>query len=159
MKRRLTTAACWVAILITSALWLRSDARAFAPAGRYVTDPQLVVDTVSGLVWQRNVDPYPCNTSFGCTLAQAQTYCQNLSLGSYPSGWRVPALKELTSIVDYSRAGPVIDTNTFPNTVRNLTWTATPKAGDPNSEWALSFDDGTFATHSSANAYWVRCVH
>ncbi len=40
----------------------------------------------------------------------------NADFCGYNTGWRVPTIEELTSIVDYGNTGPAIDSHYFPNT-------------------------------------------
>lgn len=63
----------------------------------------MVEDRASGLVWQQSDDGQARD------WPQALAYCQSLTLGG-KSGWRLPNVKELQSIVDYSRHAPALDT-------------------------------------------------
>ncbi|MFR9503260.1 MAG: DUF1566 domain-containing protein [Rikenellaceae bacterium] len=65
-----------------------------------------VSDLNTALMWQQTP---PVE---GMTWAQAQEYCENLELGGY-SDWRLPTLKELFSISDFSAGWPYIDTAFF----------------------------------------------
>lgn len=74
-----------------------------------------VTDNVTGLVWQQ----VPANS--GLNNEEAEAYCESLVLGGYDD-WRLPTVKELQSIVDYTRSpsagdaanlGPAINTDFF----------------------------------------------
>jgi hypothetical protein len=64
-----------------------------------------VTDISTGLMWEKAGPP-------GMTWDQALAYCDSLSLGGY-TDWRLPNIKELNSIVDYSRVDPSINTTYF----------------------------------------------
>ncbi len=55
-----------------------------------------VSDQVTGLMWAKSMGAK-------MTFTEAFTFAENASLGGYQD-WRVPTLKELQSIVDYSRS-------------------------------------------------------
>ncbi len=54
-----------------------------------------ITDLHTGLVWQKGFDAHPPTTVDG-----ANRYCRSLGLPG--DGWRLPTLRELTSILDYS---------------------------------------------------------
>ena len=141
----LAVAACIGALAPTTA-------RAAAPAGRYTLATDTVADTVTHLTWQRSV---PTQTY---TWAAATTYCQGLSLGGFTSGWRLPTVKELQSIVDPRAYNPSIDSTAFPATPSNNFWSSSPAAGSPGNAWIVGFYDG--GTDGSGTGYpgQVRCV-
>ena len=56
-----------------------------------------VTDNATGLMWQQSDDG---NTY---DWEEAMSYCENLNLAGY-SDWRLPNVKELQSIVDYTRS-------------------------------------------------------
>ncbi len=65
-----------------------------------------VIDTVTGLVWQQTPD------SGNYSWDQAQAYCESLSLADRDD-WRMPSLKELFSISDFSTGWPYLDQTYF----------------------------------------------
>jgi hypothetical protein len=74
-------------------------------------------------------------------------------------GYRLPTVKELLTIVDFSKSNPAIDSNAFPNTPAVAFWTATPLAGSPpTSAWFISFDDGYAGNADMGQPNRVRCV-
>lgn len=48
---------------------------------------------------------YPIDAADKLTYAQAQTYCQNLTLANYDD-WRLPDIKQLYSLIDFSGIDP-----------------------------------------------------
>jgi hypothetical protein len=119
----------------------------------YVVTDDVVVDTSTGRTWQRAVpgDVY--------RRQEAQDYCAVLSLPGYPSGWRVPTRIELTSIVDYTKVDPAIDTGAFPNTPSQSFWSSSAFAGDPSYAWFVDFNTGDVHPDVDVdNARRVRCV-
>src|SRR5208283_3635428 len=82
-----------------------------------------VTDNVTGLMWQNQDDGnkynwYQATGTYDATYnPTSQNVCGSLSLGGY-SDWRLPAVMELMSIVNYGipPPGPTINTTYFPNT-------------------------------------------
>ena len=71
-----------------------------------------VTDNVTGLTWEQSPNSGPS------TWPEAQEYCAALSLGSQED-WRMPSLKELFSISNFSAGWPYLDTNYFDLTVND----------------------------------------
>ncbi len=65
-----------------------------------------VTDNFSLLQWQKSDDGVARNWQ------QALQYCQDLKLAGFDD-WRLPNVKELQSIVDYSKWSPALNTNYF----------------------------------------------
>lgn len=65
-----------------------------------------ITDPVSGLMWQQTPP------AEGMSWADAKEYCENLEYGGY-SDWRLPTLKELFSISDFSQGWPYLDQEYF----------------------------------------------
>ena len=123
----------------------------------YTSQPGVVKDLVTGLVWQRTVEGGDAGAEF--TWNAAQGYCATLALtGS--DDWRLPTRIELISIVDQTRPspGPVIDLSAFPNAPGAVFWSASPSAGDSSKAWTVDFGPGFAAPATSTNTCRVRCV-
>lgn len=116
------------------------------------------VKTTSGLrsqsstySWYQTVSGNGVGTSNGgsCSAAgrcDTEKFVQDVNaarLCGY-SNWRLPAVKELESIVDFGLFNPTIDVGYFPNTpTTNNWWTVTPAAGEPESlSWFVDFAGG-----------------
>jgi Protein of unknown function (DUF1566) len=65
-----------------------------------------VTDNVTGLIWQQTPD------SGHYSWTEAHTYCESLALGGIDD-WRMPSLKELFSISDFSAGWPYLDMTYF----------------------------------------------
>ncbi len=111
-----------------------------------------VTDLASGLIWQQSTDP----TSL--TWDNAITYCGNLNLASSNS-WRLPMVKELSSIVDVRITNPSIDTNVFPDTISTYYWAANEDSNDNTKAWIVLFDSVFITTSSKTLPRLARCVH
>lgn len=129
---------------------------------RYTVDADAgtVTDDVTGLVWQQEISLSPCPSDGAgvCTQADAETYCQSLSLGSYTSGWKLPGANQLFSLVD-TAGSPVIDATVFPNTPPEWFWTATSSAVTTGYTWIVYFGAGDPSSLAPTGyAAHVRCV-
>lgn len=86
-----------------------------------------VSDMSTGLMWQQaNAEQSPGDYQFN--WEEALDYCESLSLAGHDD-WRLPNIKELQSIVDYTRTDPALDTSAFtfhqaPNTAAYF-WSGT----------------------------------
>lgn len=58
--------------------------------------------------------------------------------------WRIPNVKELQSLVDYSKPfpGPVVDPTLPGDTAASLYWSSTSNAAFPNNAWVVYFNYG-----------------
>jgi hypothetical protein len=132
---------------------------AAAPAGHYVvtagseTGNGTVYDTKSKLTWQQTV------SSTAYNLADAKTYCAGVGASLGGTGWRVPTIKELRSIVDFSQTDPAIDPNAFSATPSAEFWSSSPLAGSSSYAWSVGFRYGV-ASSTVVSFYGgaVRCV-
>ncbi|MCW6011070.1 DUF1566 domain-containing protein [Micromonospora sp. CPCC 205371] len=111
-----------------------------------------VRDNVTCLVWQKAFSVEKL------TWSAAKSYCAGLSVGG--TDWRLPSRIELTSIMDFTRSGPAIDTTAFQG-VANFFWTGSPwaVAHDPPYAWVMNFYEGLASNAGNTTAtYHARCV-
>ena len=88
--------------------------------------------------------------------SSASSYCANLTLGGYID-WRLPAMEELTSIIDISNNNSI--NPTFVNYINSIYWSSTANDYYAASAWVVSF--GNVYNSVSYNKYFshhVRCV-
>ena len=131
-------------------------ADASAPPARYVTDNTsgTVYDTQTKLTWQQTVPTRPY------IWADAKTYCTGVGTNLGGTGWRLPTIKELVTIVDFSQAimMPMIDPNAFPGTLDRNFWSSSPFS-DPQFAWFIDFGLGSIMNYNFVTTlYNVRCV-
>jgi hypothetical protein len=112
-----------------------------------------ITDNVTGLMWQKEDDNYASSTGTDSGII----YCEEFSLGGY-SDWRLPNIKELRSLIDYSKSSPAIDTDYFPNTKSVAYKTSTNLSGALHAyDWYVTFSNGE--SHFNAGfQHFVRCV-
>jgi hypothetical protein len=114
-----------------------------------------IMDNVTGLMWQKQDD--------GILRAwdAAVAYCSGSTLGGF-SGWRLPTVFELVTIVDFGRYGPSINSTYFPSTSPSGSsgyWSSNDYATDTASAWSVVFYNG-FANHGfkTSPSNYARCV-
>jgi formylglycine-generating enzyme required for sulfatase activity len=111
-----------------------------------------VTDNITGLIWQQG-------QSGQKTWEGAITYCEEeLFLAGYED-WRLPSKNELTSIIDYNKYNPAIDTIVFPGAYAEFYWSSTTFANDSSNAWSAHFYGGlvNYWDKSSSDPY-ARCV-
>ena len=112
-----------------------------------------VRDTGTGLVWQRYMD-----TGARYSQAGASAFCASLDLGPM-SGFRLPTVAELLTIVDETRSNPPIDSAAFPGNVNVAHWTSTPDASNASNAWTINFvSNGVSGRPATTSTNAVRCV-
>jgi hypothetical protein len=96
-------------------------------------DPDWVLDRTTALQWQKAPGSEPMVWSI------ASTYCTDLGGGS-----RLPEIKELISLVDYSKLNPALpEGHPFQGVQSAIYWSATPlQGGDPSFAWVVNFNVG-----------------
>jgi hypothetical protein len=117
----------------------------------FTRDGSVVTDSTTGLQWQ--------DDAIGSTMnwKSAIEQCENLTLDGH-SDWRLPNLKELTSIVDDTRVNPSIDTDTFQFIASSFYWSSTTNAGNSSDAWNVYFNYGYQYSYYKSDSYFVRCV-
>lgn len=124
-----------------------------------------VTHTKTGLMWMR--------CSLGQTWDQADKVCtgdaqpltwQQALNTAYDyqyvskSDWRLPNIKELSSILERRCARPSINATVFPNTQSDDYWTSTPSAIDPLRSWVVAFFTGSNGLKDKTLFPYVRLV-
>jgi len=152
-------------LIFCLALWVMAATSAQAQPPRYTAsaDGQEVTDSQTGLIWRRcaegmNWDGSTCAgaaTPFTHEAALQRATAQAASSGK---AWRLPNVKELSSIVDKSRSYPAIDPTAFPATPSSWFWSASSNVGYSSYAWVVYFYDGDVYDLNRGYANAVRLV-
>jgi Protein of unknown function (DUF1566) len=151
-------------ILLALSLWAASAAQAACPstasASRFAfnTAGDEVTDNKTGLVWARCSVGQAWSGSACTGSASAHTHEQALQLAQAATGWRLPNVKELSSIADKGCQSPAIDSTAFPNTPNAGYWSSSPYVGDASVAWYVLFDGGDVDGDLRGNTGAVRLV-
>jgi hypothetical protein len=89
--------------------------------------------------------------------SKARNECDALTLAK-KTGWRLPTLKELQSIVDSGAFTPSINKTFFLNTASSPYWTSTAPAQYLSSKFTVLFSDGSVYFKDGGNFAATRCV-
>lgn len=139
-----------------------SFARADAPAGHFTSANGTVYDTKTKLTWQQLATTTLYQWGPANTAGTAQNYCAAV-LNLNGTGWRLPTIGELSSLLDHSKTGSgqvKIDTTFFPNAAGTVFWTATGSAAGGNNAWVIDFSTGVGSLEyfAGGGTAAVRCV-
>jgi hypothetical protein len=117
----------------------------------------VTVDNRTGLTWITN--PADAGLDAAYTWTAALAACEGSNFAGF-SDWRLPNVREMMSIVDYSNAaGPTLNAVFFPNTHSNYYWTSTSYVPDPTLAWYVDFSAGyVHMDNKTTGANNVRCV-
>jgi len=110
----------------------------------------IVTDSTTGLVWQDDA------VDSQMSWQSAITHCEALSLGGHED-WRLPNIKELTSLVDDTKYGPSIN-DIFESKVSSFYWSSTTNADNSANAWYVLFRRGGRHHSTKDYGYYVRCV-
>jgi hypothetical protein len=126
-------------------------------------DGQEVTDSATGLIWRRCAEGMVF--SLGACTGTASTFTHELALtrarteaAATGVAWRLPSVKELSSIADKSLSNPAIDVVAFPAIPVNYFWSSSPFVGSPAFAWVVSFGDGTLSVSRRTSTNYVRLV-
>ena len=113
----------------------------------------MVKDLRTGLMWE---DSYHSKET-KITHPRAVAYCRDLALGGY-TDWRLPTIRELLTIVDYTKEEPAI-LDAFDNVDdEGFYWTSTIVAGEDDEYWGVNFKHGESSRAAEYYDRYVRCV-
>jgi hypothetical protein len=109
--------------------------------------------------WYDPTDPSPGTMGDGTDTEDFITALNSAYFGGH-NDWRLPSIKELAYIVNYSISspGPAIDTGYFSSTQASFYWSSTPSGLDTNSAWGVFFDSGGDSSNLKYYSLYVRAV-
>jgi uncharacterized protein DUF1566 len=122
------------------------------PQSYDASDPDIVIDQVTHLVWQKAV------ASAVMTWSQADSYCAALDLAGRRD-WRLPARIELVSLIDFTQARlGNVNADAFPNPPRECVWACSSTPSNPLWAWIVDFSNGGSGWAEKVTPCGVRCV-
>lgn len=116
-----------------------------------------VMDNATGLTWQKVSQPDLR------TWDEALIYCEGLMLAGHYD-WRLPNVKELSSIVVFSRRYPATDAAYLPvnpevpGSAASWYWSSTASALGAHEAFAVDFEVGYALKHLDSGRFYARCV-
>ncbi|MCK5809257.1 DUF1566 domain-containing protein [bacterium] len=112
-----------------------------------------IFDSMTGLVWQRNISQSRYNVS------SAHSHCRLLQYGCGAKGaWRLPTIEELSTIIDYGEDDVAIDEVAFPDTPESMFLSSTFPSESSGYLWVVHFQFGTVEYAMHYSPLHVRCV-
>jgi len=117
-----------------------------------MAETTIVNDPSTNLMWEDTK-----HVKDGVSYFEATSYCKTLTLGEHKD-WRVPTLKELLTIVDYTRYEPAILKEFSHVEEDRLYWSSTHYANKSTEFWGVVFEDGDTDNASANYDRRVRCV-
>jgi hypothetical protein len=147
--------------LVAGALVRGSNALAAAPPDQYaiseagaINDGGVVKDIRTGLIWERGASPPRRD------YATANTYCAGLSVGTYTTGWRLPQIKELLSVLDVDgKVLPLWDQGAFGVMGPGQLWSQTPDVTQAGFMWGIDLTLAESARYDPTSMQGTLCVH
>jgi len=88
---------------------------------------------------------------------RAVNYCMELTLGGFED-WRLPTIKELLTIIDYTRISPAIIREFSYVEDESFYWTKTHVADEDDAFWGVNFKRGYSSKASEYYDRYARCV-
>lgn len=131
------------------------------------SNPELAIDTVTGLAWSRCVVGQTWDSAakdclgepLRLTWQEALNNATTFQLANH-TDWRLPNLKELASVVERQCVAPAKNTDIFPSAPDDRYWTSTPdtSASGGSLAWAVAFYNGRIDSKSKYSDFYVRMV-
>jgi len=109
------------------------------PVPRFIdNNDQTITDRLTGLMWTKRADLNHCIWS------TAVSYCRSLNAYGY-NDWRLPNIKEIISLLDFSNFSPCLQNgHPFTSVKNERYWSSTfvnSYLPNPNYKWALNMAD------------------
>ncbi len=136
----------------------------FSPDGSEVTDQK------TGLIWRRCAEGMSWDGTSCAGVASTFTHEAALQQATTQASrsaiaWRLPNIRELSSIADKNFFNPTIDSMVFPATPskggpvpRSVFGSSSPNIGDPTLVWSVDFSPGIVSFQPRSTSHYVRLV-
>ncbi len=138
---------------------VREQAPQPSPTYTYSANGSEVIDTSTGLVWRRCLEGQTWSGSACSGTAATYTHENALIQAKNQTGWRLPNVKELSSVMRPELGFPAVDKTAFPGVpfVNGEFWTSTPNASFTDAVGKVYFG-GELWMATRSNSYYVRLV-
>ncbi len=113
---------------------------------------QTVYDPSLHLIWQDNSEAKSVKRDW----EGAKRYCKDLNFSGY-NDWRLPTIKELETIVYYSRY-PDAYKKGFKNFTSSSYWSSSPSISVSSGAWSVNFNYGDSSYYYEYDKLYVRCT-
>ena len=137
---------------------------ASAPNSRYTINADgTITDDDTKLIWMRCSIGQTWSGS-GCSGSPSNHTWQSALNTAYDyefansSDWRLPDIKELSSLIEQQCYNPSINENIFPDTPAEQYWTSSPYASSARYGWNVSFYLGYNHHNFKTDEFFVRLV-
>gem|GEM_PF-1069092 len=129
------------------------------------TDWAMVRDNVTGLIWEVKTDDGSIHDKDDCYHWQdaEAVFVADLNANNFGgySDWRLPTIKELSSIINSGTCNPAVNTDYFPNTVSLPYWSSNTNVNNTDYAWDVHYYHGTVASEDKSYGsygFHVRAV-
>jgi hypothetical protein len=133
------------------------SAVAVGPYG-YSADGSEVTDQATGLVWRRCSEGQTWSGTACTGTALILTHQAALERAATQSGWRLPNIKELSSLSNKANTNPAIDVAAFPGTVSSYYWSSSPYAIATYFAWFVNFSNSAVIVSNRSTLSYLRLV-
>ena len=116
----------------------------------YIIGKYIATDKTTGLMFDRTL----CSKM---TWENALKYCKKSKTGGF-SDWRLANIKELGSIVSYTKTDPAINKIAFPDTQSEMYWSSTTDPRNKKHAYVINFHIGSKESVPKTELCWVRAV-
>ena len=129
----------------------RNDIPTTAPESRFVEDNggTTIQDTFTGLMWKRCAegqgDLYCMDPAIASNWQTALQEAADSTFAGY-TNWRLPSVKELSSLVEARCIAPAISFSAFRGTPTEPFWSSTSSTANARYAWIVDFDNGRLFT-------------
>jgi hypothetical protein len=120
-----------------------------------------VTDHLTRLIWMKDTSALGMMNWAGA-LNAANTLASGsagLTDGSQAGDWRLPNVRELQSLADYSKVSPALPENhPFTGVMSTYYWTSTTYAYNTDGAWTIGYADGYVSAYFKTDSYYLWCV-
>jgi len=121
-----------------------------------------ILDKSTNLIWKKctqGLSGNDCATGSATTTNWQQALQQaNNSTFAGKSDWRLPNIKELSSLVRRNCYLPAINETLFPNTPASYFWSSSPHSYYSNKAWIVNFGNGNDRFNYRGSSFRLRLV-